>query len=494
MKIVLLVCVIGGLIMVTSTSVYGQTEWYNDCDIKCVNGQCNAIFGKSFHANDGTGCKDVREIKDLSKVKKFLVKKSEDGIHGLDLISFNTTCVVLKPYAKNALYEFNKDIPLKYHNKEQMYVNIPNQLALVPKITICPENGSFINYSFGKASTSILISDDNGFLHDNYVYAGSGSGNYPNANQNYWRDHSSYAFRSYIKWDITALPALGTINITNATLEYYLDYDDSDDGVQVYEVTDNWHEDIITWDNQPCGSTWDSIGGTCNSTPDADHVSTGSINFSLEITSTVVNSFYTGDDNVSVVLANFGDDNQPADGFKSKNNNGGYFLNITYDVGCSPSWTNTSCNISDQLLEWDTNYCGVGNTTYSCNYCSYNITNTSWTNWVNVSSCNVSGNITQNRTRIEYDSNHSTCCAITGLGSDCYTNVTYTQTQIADCIYTPPNPPRSAGLVQLYDFETDIEYLFMWIMMSENMTLSSPDGSLWSCGVSNTGGFSCTSY
>ena len=110
------------------------------------------------------------------------------------------------------------------------------------------------------------------------------------------------------------------------------------------------------------------------------------------------------------------------------------------------SWSNLgSCNIQDKQnqsrsrIQYDSNNCGtISNQTFyeyqqvACNYCSENI-NAFYTSW---SSC-----INNNQTRTKYysDLNYNSCCAITTLSSDChinngsYANLTEVQTCISSC-------------------------------------------------------------
>jgi hypothetical protein len=124
--------------------------------------------------------------------------------------------------------------------------------------------------------------------------------------------------------------------------------------------------------------------------------------------------------------------------------------------GCSPNWANISqgygytwggwynngtCQDDDTInqsrtgyrwnitLQWDnsTPVCNSTNTTFYhnnvsvaqhngstyCNFCSYDITYSSWGNWSNITlSCG-------NRTRSYWDANWSTCCGISGIPTDC---------------------------------------------------------------------------
>ena len=130
---------------------------------------------------------------------------------------------------------------------------------------------------------------------------------------------------------------------------------------------------------------------------------------------------------------------------------------------CTPSMTNTSwsswynltsCQINDTILqernltEYDSNFCGeVSNTTYyehqeiACNYCSYNVVNSTGA-WQNQTSCQVNDTILQNRTITEFDSNYSTCYLVTLLPSDLWNsgnNNTYIEYQEIPCDYCTSN-------------------------------------------------------
>ena len=76
------------------------------------------------------------------------------------------------------------------------------------------------------------------------------------------------------------------------------------------------------------------------------------------------------------------------------------------------------------------------NQTVSCNYCSYSIVNSSWTDWTNIS-CLADETMNQTRNKTEYDENYGTCYAITNLLSDLWNsgnNNTYLEFRnILDC-------------------------------------------------------------
>jgi hypothetical protein len=107
-------------------------------------------------------------------------------------------------------------------------------------------------------------------------------------------------------------------------------------------------------------------------------------------------------------------------------------------------WLSGSCNVSDKvpmnrsLTTYDLNGC-VANVTVTefgytdCDYCGYDLTYDTWSPWTNTTLMCGSQNRTFN------DTAYDTCCAITGLSSDCYgldnstSQNTYVQTQDVAC-------------------------------------------------------------
>jgi hypothetical protein len=117
---------------------------------------------------------------------------------------------------------------------------------------------------------------------------------------------------------------------------------------------------------------------------------------------------------------------------------------------CSPSYVNTSwintanssCLVNDtlnstwELVQYDENFCEASsNTTFSkinqtgCDFCSYNIANSSLSSWIK-GACQPNNSLSSWRTLTMYDSNYSTCYGVTGLDSDLWNdgeNKTFTE-------------------------------------------------------------------
>ena len=133
------------------------------------------------------------------------------------------------------------------------------------------------------------------------------------------------------------------------------------------------------------------------------------------------------------------------------------WVNVT-DIACVETLTNTTpvtfnvtaCQTNDtinQQVNWtqyDSSFCGVTvnetftNYTYiSCNYCSYDLQVTDYTEYLNVTSCQANDTKNQDSTATQYDANYATCCAITGIAGDCTyeTNVTLHNYSSTPCLY-----------------------------------------------------------
>jgi sporulation protein YlmC with PRC-barrel domain len=136
---------------------------------------------------------------------------------------------------------------------------------------------------------------------------------------------------------------------------------------------------------------------------------------------------------------------------------------------CTPSMQNTSwtdwqddgvCLINDtkiqnrSLIEYDENNCEeILNTTYweyqnvSCNYCSYNVANTS-SEWTNIT-CLGDNTMNQTRNNTEYDYNYGNCYAVTNISSDLWNegnNNTYFEFRnILSCGISTPVTPSGGG-------------------------------------------------
>jgi hypothetical protein len=142
--------------------------------------------------------------------------------------------------------------------------------------------------------------------------------------------------------------------------------------------------------------------------------------------------------------------------------------------------TNTSCNETDQLVQYytDNNYascCAVttipddceidngsyDNQTFTCDFCTPNPTNTTWTDWLNETTCQANNTRYECRNRTEHDAN--SCYSQTGLPSDDFTNITYEECDWRPCSFDEEPPiitihsaqDTTIGSTHLFNISTD---------------------------------------
>ena len=244
-----------------------KVTWLDDCSTKCENGKCNTIIGKTEWADEGDGCKNIREIDDLSKTGKFKVVIESDEVHGVEVVKYNYSCITVRPYSiDDSKFEFGNNIPFKIGNEEPINIRTPNKETPISEITICPEMTALINYSFGEHSTSIVLQDANTQnLDDTELNAA-----YPDVPQgsSITNEIVDSSVASSDKWAVynfnltnftNAVPP-GS-NIDEAQLYLYNGYDGIDSGesfyIQAHRYLSSWSEEGLTWNNKGSeGTDW----------------------------------------------------------------------------------------------------------------------------------------------------------------------------------------------------------------------------------------------
>ncbi|MCK5023266.1 MAG: peptidase S8, partial [Candidatus Aenigmarchaeota archaeon] len=136
----------------------------------------------------------------------------------------------------------------------------------------------------------------------------------------------------------------------------------------------------------------------------------------------------------------------------SANNINSHHVVFSVDY-CTPLWIelNSTCQINDTLetYHYDENDCyaitgfesdnnSPDNETNECDYYSPNTTNTSWSDWYDVTNCTVNDLITQERSKTEYDTEYGVCYNVTELSSDLWENVTHSEERNISCDFCEP--------------------------------------------------------
>jgi hypothetical protein len=144
------------------------------------------------------------------------------------------------------------------------------------------------------------------------------------------------------------------------------------------------------------------------------------------------------------------------------------------------SWTtpqNSTCNITDlyfsskSKVQYDNNSCGAenitfwGNTTNSCNYCSFYPLNATIQDWFDINSCsNITNTKTQNSTILTYDFNYNTCYELTSLESDLFGNITYNLQRTLSCSVGAVSD-ESLFYVDLESRTTIVMFVFIFVFV-----------------------------
>lgn len=298
------------ILLLNSGSTGAQTKeikktnvtWTGDCDYRCVDGICNTIIGRTEWADEGAGCRHIMEIDDLSKTGKFKVVTESDGVHGLEVVKYNYSCVVLRPYAVDTtMFEYGKPISLKLGDKVLGDVRIPNIFSPLIDITVCPVDSALNKYSFGKKSTTVRLQDANTEnLEDADIEEN-------NPNNNYGGDISMTVDAdagaldtTYNKFFIAGIPV--DSSIINAT--YYAFANSGYSGsraelIKAYHVyNQTWKEEVLTFNNEPC-----QFANQCNATEEDEFYKVAlAVWMDWDVTDAFINDFESENDNFSVRL------------------------------------------------------------------------------------------------------------------------------------------------------------------------------------------------
>lgn len=198
---------LAGGAMAESTYDYGE-------ETHCSEGKCYTTLysGVRFVPEDGTW-KKVEDAKRLDDKGVFSINDIEDdGIHGLEVVRFNHSCITIKPYSKDIFtFKYNTNIPVKIDGEIKGYIKIPSILSPLTEITFCPSQSAMAhNYTFGESSTTIQInqtSANSGYIYDTNcdgvgAFLSSIAGTYAIGNN---IEGSGIQYRTFMEFDTSTI-------------------------------------------------------------------------------------------------------------------------------------------------------------------------------------------------------------------------------------------------------------------------------------------------
>lgn len=258
------------------------------------------------------------------------------------------------------------------------------------------------------------IKENVSVIWDTYVSQTQPTNNFGTSTALSVREHATTFVRTYIMFDLSNYTNLTSISF--AKICFYLTTDGTTSNISSYIVRGGLKlETTMNWTNQPCGTAFNNATA-CNITIGNEIVSTGVNTYRcLNVTYSAQMQIDKNLSNMTFALKTPEITSLTADVFNSREaETFKPYAEITY---CTPNWSvqYTSCGISDNYTKYytDTNACessrglpADNGTLIACNYClpNWNASN---------SSCTTANNFTETYT------DNNTCCFKTGLSSDC---------------------------------------------------------------------------
>ena len=380
----------GGVIISEQPTDGGIIEpnivWKDNCQVRCIDGKCNRIIGRTPYANDTDNqCKKIEEAKSLKNSPITCVVEA-DGEHLVECLDYNLTAIELNLQIKDKLQE--KSIPLSiikpvinvsidkktgeeiskivYEEKSKENLVFNDVLTSTKEyegwIPLNSLEGEFIK--FGENSTTIQLQDaDTENLEDTYIDSMSPPSNYgsdysmsvghgviiPNLIEPNWR--------SFVKFNTSGIPESSTIN--NADLYMYI-VEGSGTSFVVRQLKNlSWDEGDITWNNQFPAAQYGDVIDTV--TP------AGNGWYNANVTSWVSSNYSDG--NLSFFLnGTEGGTEKDADYFRistkeSTDSSKRIYLNITYTEAVGESDINVTYGPEVSEIRYYVNW-GTGTTAY----------------------------------------------------------------------------------------------------------------------------------
>ena len=297
--------------------------WKDNCQIRCVDGKCNQIIGRTFWVNDSDNkCKPIEQANSLKN--GFFVEYLEiDPSFNLIVSDFNISFMDMTLDFKgnpadypnfcqvtdelNAKCDFkidekwNEVSQLKFQYKWEMKKGV---VIKGDKIKYEYKQNPFgKKFSFGGNSTTIQLQDaDTENLDDAYVNLAAPDFAYGTTEYMMFLGDSNSAKKIVISFNLTSIPSSQDIDKSELFLYMYSEGIDTGEAYNAYVCLydTSWSESTLTWNNMDmssvknCSNYWLVEGADPN--PDAPNW----INWT--VTSLVSSAYNEGLDNVSLVI------------------------------------------------------------------------------------------------------------------------------------------------------------------------------------------------
>lgn len=274
-------------IFLFSLPVLAETTYTETSRTECTGNSCTIYYGERYVYED-LQWKTPYEATTLSDKNGFYVDViSEDEDHFINVLSFNATSITMNITFTGDPEEYEYEVDdNKVKTKMKLQVPVYNASSgnllyyeeVEYEIEIEDEEYEGITFDtevfgkrfkYGTNSTIIEIKDNvTGNLGDATVRCGYPDNNYGQSEN--WHVAKTTQ-RGMMLFNISDIPDSASIDSARFRAYFYQVYgiggEGSTMGASIYHVYNvTWDEDVITWNDQPCGSTAGSLGGDCNTT------------------------------------------------------------------------------------------------------------------------------------------------------------------------------------------------------------------------------------
>jgi len=239
----------------------------------CEEGVCNKIlYSRTSFIKEEDEWKNIKDAKSL-KNSNIKPKIDFDEIHKVDVVAYNYTSITVEMNVSGLNLAQMQKYVIKYYDingsfKKELQDSIQSFSREEDIITVTLDYSMSEILHFGENSTTIKLQDaDSENMADSMLRYGSyADTNYGTSVYNFMQAVNRGMV--YTMFNISSIPDGATIVNAAAYLYAYTSTTPEIYTINVHHVYTDWEEDVITYNNQPCGIDIDNATA-CNLTAES---------------------------------------------------------------------------------------------------------------------------------------------------------------------------------------------------------------------------------
>ena len=292
------------LLVLFSTSTLAQSTFTTDTEQHCKGESCTlTLYSGTRFVFEDSKWKRVEDANSLMGVYEVRYLQ-DDGSHDFKIVDFDYYSITFDAYVKDAK-DLGKLTPIKVDGVEvtsHMFTGLNNER----RWTVTGSKPIVeMNFTLGSASTTIvLVSPYLNMLADNNLAEQFPDTVLGTGTQGSVQGRSSDRRRDIFKFNISQVPS-GQV-IDDASLGLTAVSVGGNPFINVHDVFEpNWHNETVTWNNQPCGTAVPFSGANssaCNLVAASSTQITANQRINLTVTSPIARAYDAGLVNASIIL------------------------------------------------------------------------------------------------------------------------------------------------------------------------------------------------